>query len=192
MTTIYKKSTDLDRLIDELFLYAKLDLNNMPFHFESMALIPFIKDCVDDLSYDLENRGITLEWDNSGVPEGLSISADREKLKRCIVNIIENSKKFIDKTPGSIRIRTFCSSHHVSLVIEDNGMGIDKMSLPHIFNRFYREDKARNTAHGGSGLGLAIAKQITDAHDATIQAESELGEGTKITITFPYEIMNRG
>jgi signal transduction histidine kinase len=192
MTTIYKKSTDLDRLIDELFLYAKLDLNNMPFHFESLALIPFIQDCVDDLSFDLENRGITLEWDNSGVPEELSISADREKLKRCIVNIMENSKKFIDKTPGYIRIRTFCSPDHVTLVIEDNGMGIDKISLPHIFDRFYRADKARSTAHGGSGLGLAIAKQIIDAHDATIQAESELGEGTKITITFPYEIMNRG
>jgi signal transduction histidine kinase len=191
MTTIYSKSTDLDRLIDELFLYAKLDLNNMPFQFEPLALIPFIQDCVDDLSFDLENRGIVLEWDYSGASEEISINADREKLKRCIINIVENSKKFIDKTPGYIRIRVFASPHHVTLVIEDNGMGIDKLSLPYIFDRFYRADKARSTAAGGSGLGLAIAKQIIQAHGATIQAASELGVGTIMTITFPYAMNNR-
>jgi len=191
MHILYKKSSDLDRLIDELFLYSKLDLNSMPFHFESMALIPFLQDCVGDLSFDLEKRGITLEWDHSGVSDQLAINADREKLKRGLVNIIENSKKFIDKTPGYIRIRTSCTPDIVSLSIEDNGIGIDKLSLPYIFDRFYRADKARNTAYGGSGLGLAIAKQIMDAHGATIHADSEPGVGTKITITFPYDLKIR-
>lgn len=184
---LHTKSNDLDRLIDELFIYSKLDLNSMPFHFESMTLIPFLQDCVDDLSFDLENKGITLKWDYSGVSDQLSIRADREKLKRVLVNIIENSKKFLDKTPGCISISTYCSANSVSLVIEDNGMGIDQTSLPHIFERFYRADKARNTSYGGSGLGLAIAKQIIDAHDAAIHAESKLGVGTKIIMTFPYE-----
>lgn len=185
--TIHTKASDLDVLIDELFLYVKLDLNSVPFHYEAMPLLPFLQDCADEFTFDLEKQGIAMEWDPSGVIGQPIFRADREKLKRVILNIIENSKKFMNKSPAWIRMGVESSLHSVSIAISDNGIGIDKESLPYIFDRFYRADKARTSTRGGSGLGLAIAKQIVAAHGGTIQADSRPGEGTTITITLPVQ-----
>jgi len=185
LRTIHTKAADLGSLIDELFLYSKLDLNHMPFEFETIPLLPFLQDCAEECALDLQKHGIELIWESAGLPNSLSIHADRDKLKRALLNMIENSKKFADKSPAYVRIRAEAAREQVSIVLEDNGVGIDKDSLPFIFDRLYRVDPARTSALGGSGLGLAIAKQIVAAHDGTIQADSRLGAGTTMTITLP-------
>ncbi|MFE5321949.1 ATP-binding protein [Paenibacillus sp. NPDC056579] len=180
--TIYNKSVQMDRLIDELFLFSKLDLNSQPFHFEQVDLIAFLQDCTDELHMDIEKQGVSFQFEpQPGVTEAW-VAADRDKLKRVLVNIMENAMKYMDKEQGFIRMRMKDEGAAYAIEIEDNGQGIDAEALPHIFDRFYRADRSRNRNTGGSGLGLAIAKQIIEEHEGGITAASEPGGGTVITI----------
>ena len=183
--TIYAKTTDIDRLIDELYLFSTLDLKNYPFHFETVNLRVYFEACLAELRFDLENKGIELHFE---APDFLpEVIADREKLRRVIMNVINNSIKYMDpsKPLRQIRITIREISQQVLISIEDTGQGIKPADLPFVFDRFYRADKARNSSTGGSGLGLAITRLIIEEHKGTIWAESEYGQGTKIMFTLP-------
>ncbi|SEC50429.1 HAMP domain-containing sensor histidine kinase [Paenibacillus sp. GP183] len=182
--TIYTKTGDMDRLIDELFLFSKLDLGKVPFHFEQVEIGQYLQDCTQELYFDMEKKGIRLE--QAEVSSGtLYVTADREKLKRVLLNIIGNAVKYRDKADSFIRIKLQKIDGKAVISIEDNGQGISAEALPHVFDRFFRADPSRNTATGGSGLGLAIAKQIVEEHGGMIWASSVAGVGTTIYITLP-------
>jgi signal transduction histidine kinase len=182
--TIYAKAVQMDRLIDELSLFSKLDMGRLLFHYERIDLAAFVQDCVDEQLMDVEKKGMTLALSIELKPESLPavISADRDKLKRVFMNIIENAVKYMDKDAGWIRLRVMDAGDAYAVDIEDNGQGIPAEALPYIFDRFYRADPARNPNTGGSGLGLAIAQQIIEEHHGSITAASKLGSGTTITI----------
>jgi histidine kinase len=184
LQTIYQKSMDLDRLIDELFLYSKLDLKKVSFHFIELDLKNYLMDFAEELMFELENRQIKLSfhYDQS---ESYIIKADPEKLRRVFTNIIENSLKYMDKDEGEIHISLIKTVEDKRISISDNGAGISEEALPNIFEQFYRAEQSRNKQTGGSGLGLSIAKMVIDAHGGTIFAESKKGIGTRLTITFP-------
>lgn len=179
--TIYTKAVDMDRLIDDLFLFSKLDLKKLPFNFEKVDLVRYFEDCREELQLDLEKHNIRLELEK-GVTQAIA-AADREKLKRVIVNIVENSVKYMNREDGRILIRISDIQDSFRIGIEDNGPGIAPEELPLIFDRFYRTDRSRNSSTGGSGLGLAIARQIIEGHGGRIWAESEPGQGTRIMFT---------
>ncbi|MCX7708465.1 MAG: cell wall metabolism sensor histidine kinase WalK [Clostridia bacterium] len=180
--TIYAKATDMDRLIEDLFLFSKLDLKKLPFNFEKVELLKYFEDCIEEMSFDLEKRGIQLDLKQNGSAD-TEIVADREKLKRVINNIVGNAAKYMDKEKGLITIGLMEDAQNVTVMIQDNGPGISQQDLPMIFERFYRADSSRNTSTGGSGLGLAIAKQIIEGHEGKIWAESEEGKGTRVYFT---------
>lgn len=179
--TIASKAEQLDRLIDELFLYSKLDLNRLPFHFEPVNFRSFLIDWMEEVRFELEKKGFRVET-GTALQEGVTVMIDRDKFKRVLSNIIGNCVKYMDKEAGQVRLRAYEPEGFAALEICDNGRGIEPHALPHIFERFYRADESRNAQTGGSGLGLAIAKQIIDGHGGTIRAESTAGEGTCITI----------
>lgn len=180
--TIYSKANDLDRLIDDLFLFSKLDVKKVPFNFEHIDLKSYFADCLLDLQLDLEKRGIQLSVTNEGC-DTVKVLADREKLKRVIVNIVANSVKYMDKETGKIEIKLHCDKNLVTAKIWDNGQGIKEEDLPRVFERFYRAEPSRSIQTGGSGLGLAIAKQIIEGHGGDIWAESVSGGATAIYFT---------
>lgn len=182
MDTIDKTANDMDALIDELFLYSKLDLQRIPFHFEKVDLYSFFSDFIEELSFDLEKeQGMATLIVNKD--ESYIVKADREKLRRVVSNIIQNSLKYMDKEHKKIEVRL--SSHPDAVIIEmsDNGSGISKEDIPFIFESFYRTDSSRNSSTGGSGLGLSIVKKIIEEHGGSIWAESELGKGMSIYFT---------
>jgi len=185
--TIYTKTVQMDRMIDELFLFSKLDLKRLPFHYETVDLNAFLGDCADELQMDVEKRGCVLAFE--GLPAGhgpAAVTADRDKLKRVFVNVIENAVNYMDReTGGRIVLRLASEGGCWRAEVADNGPGIPADALPHVFDRFYRADPARNANTGGSGLGLAIARHIVEEHDGTIAAESRSGEGTVITVRLP-------
>lgn len=119
------------------------------------------------------------------------VIADREKLRRVLANIIQNSIKHMKNEERILRISVTHKGENMEIKISDNGNGIEPTALPYIFDRFYREDSARNVTTGGSGLGLAIAKQIICEHGGEIWATSELGKGTDIYFTLKY-VRKRG
>ncbi|USB31791.1 HAMP domain-containing sensor histidine kinase [Paenibacillus sp. YPG26] len=184
MNIISLKAEEMDHLIDELFLYSKLDLNRLPFHFEKINLHSFLMDWSEELRFELNKQGVQFACDLQ-VTEQTEISIDRDKIRRVFSNIISNCLKYMNKSEKEIQLRAYESRGYLNLLITDNGQGIDAEALPYVFERFYREDASRNSDTGGSGLGLAIARQMIEGHYGSIQAESVKGVGTSIKITLP-------
>lgn len=182
LETIYKKAEVMDELIDELFLYSKLDLEREPYQFEEIDLHAFFADFIEELRFDVQPAGgsVYYIYDPN---ESYIVRADRDKLKRVITNIIQNSMKYMDKAVKKISVKLKWESDQVVVQMKDNGMGIPADAIPFLFESFYRTDSSRNSATGGSGLGLAIAKRIIGDHGGKIWAESRLGEETSIYFT---------
>lgn len=177
--TIYNKANDMDRLIDELTFYSKIDTNKIPYNYTKINVAEYFGDCFEDVGLDMETRGIELGYFNY-VDEDAVVIADAEQMKRVINNIIGNSLKYLDKKKGIINIRIKDDGDFIQIVIEDNGKGIASKDLPFIFDRFYRTDSSRNSSKGGSGIGLSIVKKIIEDHGGRIWATSKEGIGTEI------------
>lgn len=191
--TIYNKANDMDRLINELTVYSRIDNNKIPYHFHRLNVADYFGDCVEEVGLDLDSKGIKLDYTNL-VPENTQIIADPEQLKRVINNIISNSVKYMDRSrQGYIDMRLLDESDSIRIEIEDNGYGIAAKDLPNIFERFYRTDASRNSAQGGSGIGLSIVKKIVEDHGGYIWATSKEGEGTCMHMVFrKYEVSDAG
>jgi len=187
LKTIMTKANDMSTLVDELAFYTKIDCNTVPYSFKEINLREFFDDCIEDLSLDLEVKNIDILYDNQ-IDSFVEVVADAEQLKRVINNIIGNAVKYLDKEKGIIQIRIHDIGVFAQVEIEDNGVGIPKMDIPFVFDRFYRADASRNSKKGGSGLGLAISKKIIEDHAGKIWAESELGEGTTIIFTLKKNV----
>ena len=177
--TIYNKANDMDRLIDELTFYSKIDTNKIPYTFAKINVSQYFKDCLEEVGLDMEARGIELGYFNYA-DEDVMVIADAEQMKRVINNIISNSVKYLDKKKGIINIRIKDVGDFIQIEIEDNGKGIAAKDLPNIFDRFYRTDSSRNSSQGGSGIGLSIVRKIIEDHGGRIWATSKEGIGTEI------------
>lgn len=177
--TIYNKANDMDRLIDELTFYSKIDTNKIPYTYSKINVSQYFKDCIDEVGLDMEAKGIELGYFNY-VDEDVVVIADAEQMKRVINNIIGNSVKYLDKKKGIINIRIKDVGDFIEVEIEDNGRGIAAKDLPNIFDRFYRADSSRNSSKGGSGIGLSIVRKIIEDHGGRIWATSKEGIGTEI------------
>lgn len=175
--TIYNKANDMDRLINELTFYSKIDTNRIPYTFSKINVSSYFDDCFEEVGLDLESKNIEFSYFNYA-DEETWIIADAEQLKRVINNIIGNSVKYLDKPKGYINIRVKDVGDFIQVEIEDNGKGIAPKDLPLIFDRFYRTDASRNSAQGGSGIGLSIVKKIIEDHGGKIWASSKMGTGT--------------
>ncbi|PWW04778.1 signal transduction histidine kinase [Paenibacillus cellulosilyticus] len=184
MQTIARKAEEMEHLIQELFLYSKLDLNRQPFHMESVKLLPLLLDWSEELQFELEKRGIVFDRDIR-IETDTVVSLDMDHFKRVLNNIIQNSVRYMDKPTPKIRLLAYCREDQAIMEITDNGVGIEPHALAHIFERFFRADESRSAHTGGSGLGLAIAKQIMEGHGGTIEAASKLTVGTVITLSLP-------
>lgn len=181
--TIANKASELDELIDELFLFSKLSLQKVQYHFETMDINSYLKDYLEELRFDLKENGGTINYEVDG--KEFLVKADRKQLHRVLINIIQNSVKYLDKETPAIKVKLSEKQDFVQVEINDNGPGIDQIALPYIFEQFYRTDQSRNSATGGSGIGLAIVKQIIEDHGGVVWAESEIGLGTSVFFTIP-------
>lgn len=175
--TIYNKANEMDRLINELTFYAKIDTNRIPYNFNTISVNSYFDDCAEDLSLELESKGVEFGYFNY-VEGDQKIIADAEQLKRVINNIITNSLKYMDKKYEKINLRIKDVGDFIQVELEDNGKGIASKDLPNIFDRFYRTDASRNSSKGGSGIGLSIVKKIVEEHGGKIWATSKEGTGT--------------
>lgn len=188
LNTIEQTADRMDRLIDELFLYSKLDLQRQPFRFEQVKLISFFNDCIEELSYryHLYDQAGKIELHAESTLQDTAI-ADRDQLRRAVVNLIDNSIKYCDKDYKQIDIYVTEQTLDLKVEIRDNGQGIDEQQLPFVYDSFYRADASRNSEAGGSGLGLSIVKKIVEAHGGEVWAESRQGEGTSFFFTLRKE-----
>lgn len=184
--TIYKKAKDMDAMIDELFLFSKLDLKRVPFNFTATNIISYIEECVDELTFEYEQDGMEIQF-QPPTESPLYVQADPEKLMRVFTNIIVNSVKYKEAERGQVTISIQPNQNTVEIMIKDNGPGIPLEDHPFIFDQFYRADKSRNSHKGGSGIGLAIAKHIIEEHGGQIWINSETTTGAEIHFTLKRE-----
>ena len=175
--TIYNKANEMDRLINELTFYSKIDTNRIPYNFTILSVNDYFNDCSEDLSLDLEAKNVEFGYFNYVEPE-VKVIADPEQIKRVVHNIVNNSVKYMDKDKPKINLRVKDVGDFVQVEIEDNGKGIASKDLPNVFERFYRTDASRNSSKGGSGIGLSIVKKIIEEHGGKIWATSREHTGT--------------
>ena len=175
--TIYSKANDMDRLINELTFYSKIDTNRIPYTFSKIHVTDYFDDCAEELGLELESKGVELGYYNY-VDQDVVVIADAEQMKRVINNVVGNSLKYMNKSKGFINLRVKDVGDFIQVEIEDNGKGIAAKDLSNIFDRFYRTDASRNSSKGGSGIGLSIVKKIIEDHGGKVWATSKENIGT--------------
>lgn len=184
---IYAKALDMDRMIDDLFLLSKLDLEQEHFYLETVPLEPFYRQTMSELQMECERAGVRLTGEYEAGPDDV-VTMDVQKMRRVMLNLVGNSVKFMDKKEPHIHVYFGRRSDDWVFAVTDNGPGMGPAELERIFDRFYRGDAFRNQNVAGSGLGLAIVKQIIANHGGKIHARSEPGQSMTVMISVP---MNR-
>lgn len=187
---IHAKTLDMDRMIDDLFLLSKLDLEQEKFHFDAVSLEEFYRQTLSELYTEYERTGIRLTGEYEAGSDAVA-TMDAQKMKRAILNIVGNSAKFMDKKEPHIHVYFGRQADAWVIAVTDNGPGMAQSDVERIFDRFYRADADRNQNVAGSGLGLAIVKQIVAFHGGTISARSELGQSMTVMFTIPM-VQSRG
>ena len=181
LTTIYNKTNDMTKLIDELLYYSRVSGNEFSYNFEKTNVKEFFDDYVKDLYLELDTIKINFSY-SANVDADTMIDIDREQIKRALNNIVANAVKYMDKEDPEIHFRVKETMDAINIRISDNGRGIDEKDLPHVFERFYRSDASRNTKLGGSGIGLSIVKKVIENHEGSVVAMSKSGVGTDMDI----------
>lgn len=176
---IKNETLGMRELVEKLLFLARNDSGKMPVHKAPFDVSELLRDVAEESSMIAPGRNIACDC-----PESLTLNADRNLVKQMLRNLIDNSIKFT-KSDGTIRIHAATGDESVRIVVEDNGIGVPANEVGHVFDRFYRVDKARAKETGGSGLGLAIVKSIAELHGGDISMESTQGKGTSVTIMLP-------
>lgn len=184
LETINNETDRMTRLVKDLLLLSRLDYGINDMYKEFFSVGDLVEDTVRRLKRYADEKNQKIIYDPTNALPSYYGNSDR--IEQVITNIITNAIKY---TPdgGSIFISTLYMYDSIIIKVKDTGIGIPEESLNHIFERFYRVDKARSRQMGGTGLGLAIAKEIVEAHDGTITISSVPDFGTDVMITLPIK-----
>jgi two-component system, OmpR family, sensor histidine kinase BaeS len=162
LETVLNQAYRLNDVVERLQEYSRLRSKTAKLKLVKFNLYDTINKLMSDYKLQLKRAKIKLKLD---IPEDLTIKADKALFERIIINLTENTLRYAQASEISI------SAEEGELVFADNGVGISKLHLPYIFERFYRVEKSRSRETGGVGLGLAIVKEIVEAHGWRIGAE---------------------
>ena len=148
---------------------------------QTFDLSVLVEEVFEDLEYKANMRSIELEF-KTGAERSYMVNADRENIRQVLANLINNSIKY-GQEGGVTKVGFYDMDENILVEIADNGIGISKSHLPHVFDRFYRVDKSRSRLAGGSGLGLSIVKHIVEAHNQSINVRSTMDLGSTFGFT---------
>jgi heavy metal sensor kinase len=173
----------LSRIVDDLFILARQPIDTPTAILkEQLSLNETVRNCSRAAQVLASRKGVELktECDSSSIV----FKGDEELLERMILNLLDNAVKY---TPagGSISIKLTRQNGQAQILVSDTGIGIPQNDQLHIFDRFYRVDKARSRCLGGAGLGLSIVRWIVEAHEGIIEIQSTLGKGSAFVVKLP-------
>lgn len=188
ISMILKETRRMSGLVADLLTLARSDSGQIELRMERMQIDRLLAETAEQFEGLVELKEITLTTE---IEPDLTLEADEERLRQLFVILLDNAIKY---TPEGGRITLSCRrhAHGIEVAVTDTGHGIDPDDQPQIFDRFFRSDKARQRQEGGYGLGLAIAKWIVEAHHGRIKVESQLGQGTTFSISFPQKKTPKG
>lgn len=181
LSDINREIDRLSSIVSDLLTLVRMDVKDVKLSRENMSLAQLVKDTEHLLQPMIEKRRQTLVL---SLQDDCDMYADHTKLQQVVYNLMENAFKYTQEG-GTVWVTLQKSGRDAVLTVKDNGPGIAQEHLPHIFDRFYRVDKARSRNVGGTGLGLAIVHQLVMLHGGEIHVESEVGQGTQFTVELP-------
>ena len=187
---IYDSTKTLANIVDDYLNVSRIELGTMKYTFETLDLKTLISDVIAELRPNIERKGLTFTFSAENSGTDYRITADRDKLKQVIANLIDNSVKY---TPSGSVVVSLAYDHaamRIVFKIKDTGIGIDPEVLPHLFQKFSRAGNAGKVNIKGTGLGLYVAREIVEAHHGIIRAESA-GEGKGSTFIVELEPFRR-
>ncbi len=177
-----RHSKRLNALVEDLLVVARLEGGTTELELVPVSVEEFCAETGSDWALRLAKKKVHLRHEVS--PSLPPLPADRLRLGQVLNNLLENALKY-SPDGGTIHLGAALAGAHIELWVRDHGPGILSADLPHIFERFYRADKARSRDMGGTGLGLSIVKHIVQTHGGTAHAESTYGQGTTIRLRLP-------
>jgi two-component system, OmpR family, sensor histidine kinase VicK len=171
------------RLVNDLLQLSRMDNREAQLEMGEIQAPQLVDHVIDRFEMSTKNQDIQFK---RKIPEDdVTVEGDRDKLTQLLDNIISNAVKYSPEG-GTINVSLKPERERVVISVKDEGVGIPKENIPHVFDRFYRVDKARSRNLGGTGLGLAIAKEIAAAHGGNIWVSSDWGKGTTFSFSLPY------
>ncbi|OON97406.1 MAG: hypothetical protein ATN31_08250 [Candidatus Epulonipiscioides saccharophilum] len=181
--SVMEKETDrMTTLVHDLLELSKIDNKQMQLNMQVVDIYPLLIDTIRAQAIQAEGKHHKVKLSYNKNKEYL-IEGDPARIGQVFHNILSNAIKYTEDN-GQIKIELLSNNKQVIIKVQDTGIGMSKKDLQRIFERFYRADKARSRKMGGTGLGLSIAKEMVELHGGTINIESELGQGTTVTIIF--------
>ena len=183
LSIIDSEADRMNRLVKDLLQLSRMDNMQEQMNLRESNVVMLVNMAIMKMEVTAAQKQQNLNqlYDIDG---DIRVMVDRDRFEQVLLNIISNAVKYTQEG-GKVDVDIVAGKGRVKISVEDNGLGIPEASLPRIFERFYRVDKARSRSMGGTGLGLAITKQIVEAHSGHIDVESAEGKGTKMTITLP-------
>lgn len=172
---------NMTKVVDDLLLLSRADTGEVPLTKTIVDLSEFLSEIQVQAQVLATSKSVDVYFHNN---QNVFALADPLRLKSMMLNLIENGIKF-SSSGGRIDITLEKEDGFAVITVRDQGIGISQEALPHIFDRFFRVDKARSRQEGGSGLGLSICKWIAEAHNGSISAKSELGKGSAFIVKIP-------
>ncbi len=179
LETAYRRTGDMDVLLQRLFYFSKMETGNMPLHLEKVSLTAFVHRYVREKQEDSKKTEYSISAD---VEKDIWVTVDLEQMQRVLDNLLENSLKYVEADERRIRVELRKKEQTAHLVFSDNGQGVPKEKLPHIFKEFYRCDESRNRKEG-NGLGLYIVNYLVETMGGSVYAENR--GGLAVHIIFP-------
>ncbi|MGE5590870.1 MAG: ATP-binding protein [Bacillota bacterium] len=180
----------LNRLVGDLRDLSLAEVGQLSLHVQPVFLLSLLESLLTNLEPVAAAKNIALDAD---APSDLPpVAGDPDRLRQVLVNLLSNALQYTPEG-GQVRVRAWREGRGVQarqelgLSVCDTGPGISPEDLPHLFERFYRVDKSRSRSTGGSGLGLAIVRSLVELHAGRVQAESQVGKGTCITVFLPVQ-----
>ena len=177
-----RHSDRLNALVEDVLSLARLESPQVDLDLGEIDLPEFLRATMLDWESRLKAKQLRFDSDlQADLPR---LCADEGRLQEIVYNLLDNAVKY-SKRGGTITVQARVEDHRVRLSVTDEGVGIRESDVPRIFERFYRADKARSRELGGTGLGLSIVKHIAQLHGGSVEAESQLGRGTTVSVLLP-------
>ena len=173
----------LSRLTENMLALAQVDVGDAIAQRELVNVSELCAGVTARLQGLASEKRITLQHEDS-TSEPLSVNGDRIALERVVANLVENAVRY-SPAGENVTVRVSKLPPWIEIQVIDTGGGIAPEHLPHLFERFYRVDKARSRVHGGSGLGLSIVNALTEAHGGSVSVTSQVGHGSTFTVRLP-------
>lgn len=171
----------LTRLVERILKLSRIDAATDARELEPVDLVQLVESTVERFDETFKNRPGLLSFE--APPQEIVVDGDPASLEEAVVNLIENAAKYTNGQ-GGVRVRVDASDREASVSIADDGVGIERDDLPHVFEKFYR-GRSSDSSVRGFGVGLAIVQSIVDAHHGRISVESEIGRGSEFRMVFP-------